>query len=775
VPVQPHPSELSEGSTTGIDSGASWDSWINQPGVINLTFKQYMAFDLCKVHWACNPRTVAGDPNSSLWEHGNLRQRNCLGVLICPESECPFVQRPLTRPSQLRKQLQRVICIRHQCLLNYITCDVQMQIWHWSGGIRVSINAPHRHPRPPEIHLTSAQKNSFAKMVNERPELTPGQLIVGPSTLDGKHQSVTDISPVLINPMRVSYERQKVVRQSSQPFGPDNVIKAFASFQKDHPDFILDSTIGADLTMIIMQTPWMRQQSVQFDEHSEPVNGFVTDAAHKFFKDGYLFVNSIYSSVLRCWIPILFSYSNGASAEHYERHHRCLFEQMHLECAEYDNQEVTDAMLRVMMDFSTAQRKGWIDAFVAFHQEHDDPRSDAELHLVAETLIKGCQEHYRAGVTRISKISAIIPPDQKEDFQYTAMQLLKKESAQAFMEATKELGKQYPELNDWIAWWSRPAVARQLFKSHREMDEDIWNSMPDTNNAEEAMHGKIYRAVGKDLDILKGISQLCAFAQTVEKTYASAISGRRTRHGKPEPWKTRPDSQSRRQRTVTFDIPLPSPDEFAFKPPRKKPFKNDGRPPDTVAKLLGRKPKPKPKPIAKTRTPPRKGPSGVKVKGPALKHVTPKKAKASTKSAPIPSASASLQMTSGSGEPAPELIGYRWGKNSCFLDSCLELWFYVALRHWDVFNDHFAVMPDIGWGYVGMIIANRKTRIADLHTPSSRFSMAAEASVISVLQSQKEALRAMICRIENRLSPEADVSEHADMTSFGSPTVRVDL
>jgi hypothetical protein len=56
-----------------------------------------------------------------------------------------------------------------------------------------------------------------------------------------------------------------------------------------------------------------------------------------------------------------------------------------------------------------------------------------------------------------------------------------------------------------------------LFKPHREMNQDLWDQLPDTTNAEEAMHWKLYCDVGKDLPCLKVWKVFLSFPSTGKK------------------------------------------------------------------------------------------------------------------------------------------------------------------------------------------------------------------------------------------------------------------
>lgn len=59
-----------------------------------------------------------------------------------------------------------------------------------------------------------------------------------------------------------------------------------------------------------------------------PLQGIVSDAAHKFWKpkDAILIVSSTYCAATNSWMPVLESYSQGQSRDHYATHFFVLFE-----------------------------------------------------------------------------------------------------------------------------------------------------------------------------------------------------------------------------------------------------------------------------------------------------------------------------------------------------------------------------------------------------------------------------------------------------------------
>jgi hypothetical protein len=177
------------------------------------------------------------------------------------------------------------------------------------------------------------------------------------------------------------------------------------------------------------------------------------------------------------------------------------------------------------MDFSDAERIGFIKAFITFWiQRPGNTRTRQELQTAAERLLKGCREHYRAGVTRVSRISAAVPPDMAEAFKDRAMNLLHLSNSEDFLAQAALLVRDFPKLKDWMEWWMRPTHAQMLFESERQMDIGLWESIPDTNNAEESMHWKLYSACGRNHRFLEGMHALHKVAVYYERLYEAASS-----------------------------------------------------------------------------------------------------------------------------------------------------------------------------------------------------------------------------------------------------------
>ncbi|KAF4620872.1 hypothetical protein D9613_000021 [Agrocybe pediades] len=464
----------------------AWDGWPNDAVEEDYTFSEFEETGNLRIHWANrghSPR--GGDADASCWEEGKRQKRTCLGAILCNDSTCDIVIRPQTSVKQIESQLSSLCPAAENenntshsrsLTLYHVTCDVVATTYRWEEGVHFSNSGVHDHPRPPPLHALPWQKKQFKDIVTSNPKAKALSLMVGVPTLEGPGASVMDIGDVYKNRDRVDKERQEIVR--SLDSGGDKFIFTFADFCRDHPEAIVYSVFG-EVTVISVQTPFMRSNLIKDDALTGPVNGIVNDATHSYWKEknALLMISSCYCPILFCWLPGLMSYTNGGTEQHFTHHFYALFTTMAQE-ANKRGIEVTDHIFAGMMDFSQAERNGFKAGFVSFWLSYpDDSRSEEELREAVQRLLKGCKEHWRAAITRIARITGVVPPDQHGDFTARAEQLPNLPNAASFRSACAELVKDYPKAKDWMSWWTREDNASLLFGSELAMDRDLSRSL----------------------------------------------------------------------------------------------------------------------------------------------------------------------------------------------------------------------------------------------------------------------------------------------------------
>lgn len=165
---------------------------------------------------------------------------------------------------------------------------------------------------------------------------------------------------------------------------------------------MLSSSFSEEDGHLTFQTKWMRQRLLAIDEEGRAYSGgLLTDVTYKLFKNGYLCSTSMYDHDLCRWIPILFTWLNGLHDEHYAAHFRSL-----MRCLKDAPMTPTqrNSLVRQVVGFSKAQKKGFIAAYMDVFEEHDPRKASFRLH--------GCHEHYRASITRLKRNHAVIPLGQ---------------------------------------------------------------------------------------------------------------------------------------------------------------------------------------------------------------------------------------------------------------------------------------------------------------------------------------------------------------------------
>lgn len=524
------------------EGAATWDGWPDGDFEEDVDWTMWKETGKLRSHWAAKVSGGyrKGSEFADTWEGGKRSTRQCLGIITCDNDDCEMVIRPQTTPEGISSQLLRRC--RCQGILQHKPCPIRSSLWTWNDGVHYSNGGDHNHPRLTHVlHLLPREQVQFDRIVASHPTVGPLGLVVGVPGLKGPGESVADVSDVLLNAERVRKERQKIKVGNGR--GGDSFVAEFAKFTEDRPGFVIYSQLGT-VTVVSLQTPFMAARLVKNTRLEGPVNGIVSDAAHGWWLQttSLLIVSSCYSPELLCWVPGLFSYTNGASAEHYKYHFLALFQSM---AHEADGRQILitdemfsgvrsfcfdlvlshfDALLKVV-DFSEAERTGFIMAYIEFWLlRTENNRSEGELRTAAEKLLKGCLQHFRAGVTRIKRISGVIPPASTEAFESRAMALLDASDSKDFHARAVALVRDFPKVDSWLAWWMRESHATMLFTSERRMDSDIWDSIPATTNAEEAMHWKLYCAAGRKHPMMEGMEALYKVAEYYQRLFTGTLS-----------------------------------------------------------------------------------------------------------------------------------------------------------------------------------------------------------------------------------------------------------
>ncbi|KAF5361206.1 hypothetical protein D9757_013608 [Collybiopsis confluens] len=518
-----------------------WDRWPQGNWYMDISPSVFQETEELAVHWACRNNGGKQVKNASATAQTIFKEEQLLNKCRCGTGH----------------------------LVHY-KCENKAQIVRWAGGVRYYNGThDHNHPHIPITHLTLGEKKKLISLVKANPKSAPAALLSG-NTVDGS--STADISDALIHSGRVSRYRSQILGTAHQK-DDNGFLRAYSQFQKDYPGFIIGSTMQGGVIVVSAQTPFMASQlHVDGFSISGPFNGIVSDAAHNWWKDqsALLIISSIFSEILQQWIPALISYSNGASAGHFEYHFLTLMETI-ARIATERKKDVNDELFTGIIDFSQAERLGFSQAFMRFWRSRGDNRSDEELFSKAGTLLKGCWQHFSSSVTRVKRITAIVQPSSRTRFERLAKSLQNAELPE-FIETCTTIRSEFPRLKEWLNWWLQPEHAEMLFVSRRRMPERLWSALPETTNAEEAMHFSMYSQQGRKHGFIDGWIALKKIADTFQRKYNAASVGQPLHWGKT-------DLQRRNKLKAEIGRTKRSRSKPKIRARRQR-YVNDGRPKD---------------------------------------------------------------------------------------------------------------------------------------------------------------------------------------------------
>lgn len=545
------------------DNGFDVDTWNGYPDgtiILDLTAEQAEYTKCLETYWACHTAGGnKGQPFAETWQEGHVSFQRCLGVIVCENADCAVLLRPATRKVIWERQLENP-CSACGGELERKPCPAKATLYKFRHGLHYEHKGVHNHQPPTHVlHLLRNQQWEFRQIVEANPTVGALSFVMGAPN----RPPVGNIAAPLENVDRVRKEQQKLRQEGlATDSSGQSFLGQLRHFQTEHPHLIRHLEIAAGKAMICLQNETMRKIALldidvadlrarDPDLDGPFALGLVSDAAHGFWNDrnAILIFTSAYSQRLGCWVPVLISYSDGQSADHYQCHFSNLFESL----AEYADSEgipVTKELFAMVrrcfrndqipltyifflqsVDFSSAQRLGYIRAFCDFWKERDEnPLSDDELEEIAARLLKGCRQHYSAQVTRTSNISLVVLPKEKSLFRRRALDLLKVISVEELEAEVNRIVQKWPATTNFFKWWTVREHAMMLFPSH-QIDHRLFDQLQDTTNAEEAMHPKLYKGIkghqdvnSRKFDVVAGLYALADFAMYWHRQYLAVQS-----------------------------------------------------------------------------------------------------------------------------------------------------------------------------------------------------------------------------------------------------------
>ncbi|KAH6867886.1 hypothetical protein BKA70DRAFT_1492279 [Coprinopsis sp. MPI-PUGE-AT-0042] len=528
-------------------------------------------------------------PRKGEMEGGRHDKWKCLGVFVCTGCQTPV--RPGTDRSSRALRLAapckacgtgRLVHVECATAFSYqgsfIRDDTTWVYWTHEGE--------HQHIRPPENHARESDKRLLDREVARNPAASAHELRTG--TSDPASVPLGDITPVFSKASKSRYAvneskaRQNIPSPSTTKLGGFGFLKALKELRQELGEpFVIASSLSGP-TYMVFRTKFMEEmieQSVEdwisMNERVEHRHGFVTDGSHSFFKqgNGVLLSTCVFSSVLRAWVPALYTWIESLDTEHHQAHFHHLFDVVVKKIAR-DGLRFEKRFLLNVMDFSDAQRKAHEEEYAKAAAQISIPNFGdlapaaqaaqlAALRTEALDAEAGCQVHFWKQAERVEGTGDLVPPAQRAEFSRLLHKMIAKTtSEEVFDELVSQISREFPNAFGWLSWWLRRSHIGMIFPAKSTIDPDTAAQIPKTSNPVERGHFLLNHASGSDHELLPGIRGLFNHASEFERQFKAVKGGHFTPHGPRE-----------------------------YKAPKKVRFDdNDGRAPDTSNAIRGLQP-----------------------------------------------------------------------------------------------------------------------------------------------------------------------------------------
>jgi hypothetical protein len=124
------------------------------------------------------------------------------------------------------------------------------------------------------------------------------------------------------------------------------------------------------------QTTWMVERLLAWVKDNQVYQGgLLLDVTYKFFENGHLLTTSMFCEQVCRWIPIHYSWIRGLAETYYHKHFWILFNQLLIPSLSKTKRKT---LAQQVVDFSLAQKNGYVSAYMEVFQEADKKQSDQE-------------------------------------------------------------------------------------------------------------------------------------------------------------------------------------------------------------------------------------------------------------------------------------------------------------------------------------------------------------------------------------------------------------
>lgn len=405
--------------------------------------------------------------------------KTCQGALQCMNSFCTLYKVD-TRPPIKEESIKTQKCLICKELVAWTKCKVKA-VFYFSAKrmdctmthtINKNKGIFHDHSPYSQKHLTQDQLEKVDGLVKSQHAITANSGLTG--IAGGKNvapdEDIEKISDILLNKDRVKHELRAARIRNGLNIRTNDLFEEFTKIEDEFPDFINSAELVSSKFCITFSAPMMTMSKLPFETYP-----MVTDVTFKAVCDGYYLCSTvIYVPVMQRHVVIFQAVIKSLTTERFAQYFEALFAKFAIK---------PESFLGMIMDFSMAQREGFLRAFLT---------SFGFSKAQAMPFLKGCYMHWRISVQRIVSNHTVVSPEKAQCFLNLTYSMQRTTVNAVFDETVQNMLREFPNSRPWLQWWLQPSVASTILNCRSLMKESLRKHDSRTSNAIESYHSSLY-------------------------------------------------------------------------------------------------------------------------------------------------------------------------------------------------------------------------------------------------------------------------------------------
>jgi hypothetical protein len=497
-------------------------------------------FTVWKTWQAGKSQTGFGSPN--WWE-----KRRCQGLFKC--QACEWEYPPQCSPSANAALKAMFGAGRLQCAnvgegekvheVLYVTCEVEEHRCMIDGKLQLTVSDDYKHPEPPKQPMVPTVKtHTIARFSKTK--------ITG-RALNVQHPELGHLDPAFDDSNKLS----RALRAQSNKEWPDGrSFEALASLNERLGEEFL---VYKSDRIYCYQTKWMKEMVNKAGDPSDHEvlpwsTGDVTYGLIRTDPDGvkwYTMISWFINIKVGSAFPGFISHIKGVDQISYQLHFKVMADE---NPGLVDDDAQRRFKIYFMQDYDTAQSLGLQRAAgevsmkldVGINLENgiligatpsssrrtraENKKKEISAGEYIEELLKGCEFHFLQSVVLVGRYPSMVPVVKRALWRALTTTLQEVLDEVAYNKCRRKILRHFPNTIAWLTWWTRPRIAKMIFKS--KMPKDLVNAGLDTNNHAESGNRDLKRALLLNLPIAAAAAELFKYCKHAEREYVNVRTGR---------------------------------------------------------------------------------------------------------------------------------------------------------------------------------------------------------------------------------------------------------